>query len=771
MSAGWILNLEVYKEALIFRWLPWKYFIKRAARSYGVIDPISFLARLRRFAQPSEVQEPIELLRAGIIFHARGLINTRAIQYNLDWVWPFWVQKQFNPRELSFIPRAFSFSHVNLTHRNWTAVGHPDLTLYPIVDPRGLVTPHLDGWSLDFWVIDQNGLLFLPSKADRVRQELRFDLNLEVLTSFKEEGQELQTSVTMEIQEDFPQARIKLAAQSAKPGWLVVSLRPYNPEGVQFIERLDFHEQSARWLVNNKHDVLFNQKPQKVLHSDYKNGDVLHKIQEHPEDIQHTVKCEVGMATGAALYPLEPGLQKKIDITVPLRQGKEAVQKRIMPSNQAWARILQNTASLQIPDSQFQFLYNAAVRSLLLLSAGDIVPGPYTYKRFWFRDACLMLHALLVLGCADRCARQIDRFPLRQKHTGYFHSQAGEWDSNGQVLWIVGRYQALTGRNLPENWWTALEKGVQWINRKRLTRIKDAPHAGLMPAGFSAEHFGPNDYYYWDNFWSLAGLYAASRLAQERRSPDRSEQIANFATSYAQDIQRSISSIPAYRRKGAIPASPYRRMDTGAIGSLVADYPLQLYPVGNPEILNTAKFLLDHCFHEGGFFQDMIHSGINPYLTLGIAQTLLRHNVPGFQELVQTVANLASPTGQWPEAIHPITKGGCMGDGQHGWAAAEWVMIMRNIFVREENKSLILFSGLFPRWLKPQDKISFGPTLTPYGPITVSLFQEEQQLFAKVDAQWREEQPRIIIAVPGFEKTDMTDTTRPLRLLPATNNQ
>ena len=64
----------------------------------------------------------------------------------------------------SFVPRAFSFSHINLTHRNWTAVGLPDLPVYPIVDPRGLVTPLYDGWSLDFWIVAENGRCLLPSK-------------------------------------------------------------------------------------------------------------------------------------------------------------------------------------------------------------------------------------------------------------------------------------------------------------------------------------------------------------------------------------------------------------------------------------------------------------------------------------------------------------------------------------------------------------------------------------------------------------------------------
>jgi len=71
---------------------------------------------------------------------------------------------------------------------------------------------------------------------------------------------------------------------------------------------------------------------------------------------------------------------------------------------------------------------------------------------------------------------------------------------------------------------------------------------------------------------------------------------------------------------------------------------------------------------------------------------LLRAEDPRFHELMTTVADLASPTGQWPEAIHPLTHGGCMGDGQHVWAAAEWLMIVRHCFVREEGDHLNFMS-------------------------------------------------------------------------------
>ena len=71
------------------KWFPWRFIVRRIARAHGFLDPIALLARLRRFAQPSEVHEPIELLRAGVVLHARGLLNNRILQHNLDWLFSF----------------------------------------------------------------------------------------------------------------------------------------------------------------------------------------------------------------------------------------------------------------------------------------------------------------------------------------------------------------------------------------------------------------------------------------------------------------------------------------------------------------------------------------------------------------------------------------------------------------------------------------------------------------------------------------------------------
>ena len=80
-------------------------------------------------------------------------------------------------------------------------------------------------------------------------------------------------------------------------------------------------------------------------------------------------------------------------------------------------------------------LTNAALRTLVLHSPHDVYPGPYTYKRFWFRDAALILNAMLGAGMIERSERTLEGFAARQTRNGYFLSQEGEWDSNGEALW------------------------------------------------------------------------------------------------------------------------------------------------------------------------------------------------------------------------------------------------------------------------------------------------------------------------------------------------
>jgi hypothetical protein len=745
---------ESPEETLLTKWLPWKFIASHLARQHGFMDPISVLARIKSFAQPSEVDAPVELLRAGMVMHARGLINTKVIQQNLDWLWPYWVQRQFDPNDRSFLPRAFTITHINLTHRNWTGVGIPGCQAIPIVDPRGMVTPFFDGWSIDAWIIPEQGEPLLPSREgdDSVTQKIETASGLAVDTRIAVRDLDLWSHVHAEADGKDVRCCIDYAASTQSPAWLVIAVRPFNPEGVSFINHIE-HTSAATLDVDKAASISFSQAPDKVVMSRYRHGDVYATLPDG--DPVSSVSCDVGLCTAAAMFRLNGTRKREVQLSVDL--GDDEKSKPLLPrgSTQSWNDTMRRACDFAAPDERFVELYDNAVRTLVLLCPEEPYPGAYTYKRFWFRDAAFLLYAMLSVGLKERVGHAISQFNERQTLAGFYHSQEGEWDSNGQVLWLLGRYTELTGQSLQGHWAKAIRKAVHWIRRKRLSGDGGELHDGLMPAGFSAEHLGNNDYYYWDDYWSVAGLDAAENLMAVLGDDAEARACRDEAASFRAAIAASLDRSRHIRDTNAIPASPHRRMDAGAIGSLAAGYPLQLLSPDDPELLATVDWLHENCMFNGAFFQEMIHSGLNAYLTLHMAQIYLRAGRDEYWPLVQAVADMASSTGQWPEAVHPQTGGGCMGDGQHGWAAAEWVLMMRSLFVREEQTRLILGAGIPQAWLNAGERIAFGPTPTRFGDVTVVVDPSADGITVTWEGPWRQPPEVVGVRVGGYEPQDV----------------
>ena len=728
------------------KWFPWRFVLQRIAKSHGFIDPMSLLAKVQQFSQPSEVMAPVELLRAGAVFHARGLINGQVIQNNLDWIWPYWVERQYDPRSPAFIPRAFSITQINLTHRNWTAVGRPGCRELPIVDPRGLVTPFFDGWSVDAWIIVPNGESLIPSKLDTANQSLQTGEELRVVTEFTGSNTRLKSTAWLD-HDTSPVCRMQVEASASTEAFLVISPRPYNPEGISFITDLRKLNNADGLQINKTQELYFSRTPSRTLFSSYSKGDAFHQIQraekDHPAD---HAECSVGLATAAAMFRIPSENTTHLEVSVPLSGASNAS----VTNN--WSSVLRDMCSLNLDHGDFKYIFDASVRSLILLTPETAYPGPYTYKRFWFRDAAFMVHALLYLGMIKRAEKIINTFPASQTLSGFFKSQDGEWDSNGQVLWLMGRFHALSGSALPPKWKSAVIKGAEWIISKRLSTENGSDHDGLLPAGFSAEHFGPNDYYYWDDFWSIAGLQSAAELLYRHEESEKAGRYQSEADSLMKSVTRSLAAAASKFGTPVMSPSPYKRPNSASVGTLVSAYPLNLLPADDPRITETVSFLLNKCAFQDHFFHDVAHSGINAYLSLHIAQVLLQAGDVRFRNLMESTAKLASPTGQWPEAVHPKTGGGCMGDGQHGWASAEWILMIRNAFVLESGGKVVLCAGIFPDFLEDGQEASFGYTPVDWGAILVRIRKDKNRLHISWDCRWQnsELKPKIEVRIPGL---------------------
>lgn len=92
-----------------------------------------------------------------------------------------------------------------------------------------------------------------------------------------------------------------------------------------------------------------------------------------------------------------------------------------------------------------------------------------------------------------------------------------------------------------------------------------------------------------------------------------------------------------------------------------------------------------------------------------------------------------------------------MGDGQHGWSAAEWILVMRALFLRDEGEDLVLAAGLPLARLNSGEDLAFGPTPTPYGSVSVSLHGPAEARRMTLAAHWGALPRRLLIRLPGHQ--------------------
>ncbi|MCI0707273.1 MAG: hypothetical protein L0Y80_07310, partial [Ignavibacteriae bacterium] len=399
-------------------------------------------------------------------------------------------------------------------------------------------------------------------------------------------------------------------------------------------------------------------------------------------------------------------------------------QSRKDKQQEVWKHELEQGARFEFPDEDIQKLFDASLVALLQLHDHEFIsPGPFLYHHFWFRDAAPMIAALDCAGFTKRSQSVIDAFPKRMMGDGFFKAPDGEWDSNGTVLWIAYRHFQLTRSTLwLKSHYPVLVKAARWIIRTKNQQPQNNGIVhGLMPKSISAEHLGTVDQYYWDSFWSLAGLKAMTAIAHELGKKTDEEYFEHETNELLETLAETIYQGEEKLGVSVIPAGPARGFDEGAIGSVSAVYPLELHLDGLPHAVSTVRAVKERFVDDRGFFHPLIHSGYNPYLTLQVAHSyLLLGDTQTAWEIANSIFRQATETNTFPEAIHPITGGGTMGDGHHGWAAAEVVLFLRRLLVDDRNSTLVLLNGV-EHIFSSKRSLRVSNVPTRYGVISFSL--------------------------------------------------
>jgi hypothetical protein len=747
---------------------------------------------------------PAELFQLSAPMITRGLLNYSLLQMKRDWVYPHWVHRQLDPKDESFIARSQNPLLLNITHRNWTLLGSPTGKHEAIIDPRGLATPLPREWSIDVWLKTEKDL-FLPSFHSPSSQE--YDTQApRVITRFEVDSFIIDMEAFVDSTNhgrDVLFQRITVMNYGKLSGNLAVcvAVRPFNPEGVSPIHRIEYRP-SRQIVIDQCLGVVFAEEPRAVFCSNSEQGDVvnllrqqnLQKWYEKDEIIpeKQSISCTIGLAHAVAVFPLKllPGEHHSIHYSTALGTKEElhllrpeaiwrvSFENRLERHQTHWIKERSLGAQITLADESLQKVFDANVLTLLQLHDGkSISPGPYLYHHFWFRDAAPMLYALDRLGFHKRVRQVVDAFPERQTSDGFFRGPDGEWDSNGEALWIVEQHAKLThSYSWLKHYFPSLQRAAEWIlKKKRTSKDTATTHRGLLPPSLSAEHFGTVDQYYWDSFWGLAGIRSAVEVAHIAHKEELAARWKRDAERFAGDIHNSLERVAARFGREVIPASPSRPFDESAIGFVSGIYPLALEDVYPSAFQMTLDEFTDRYVDEKGFYHPIIHSGYNAYLTLQLAHAYLLHDDPHRAwHIANTIFRQCVSPYSLPEAIHPKTGGGAMGDGHHGWAAAEIVLFLLDCLVRENEDALLLFHDVSPGMLKWGMNTSVDGIATSFGKFHCSLQYETERkaLCSLTLEQSSDKKPsvvdirlpfalvRVMAVTPGVELQVVTEETK-----------
>lgn len=409
------------------------------------------------------------------------------------------------------------------------------------------------------------------------------------------------------------------------------------------------------------------------------------------------------------------------------------------------------------------------VYDLMALNRRDSVwvqtVNEFQYHAFWLRDASFIVRAYDVTGYPDIAADALGFFARWQQPDGNFVSQGGQYDGWGQALWAYGQHYRLTrDRAFAERVFPAVLKAVAWLDS---ARARDSLH--LVPATTPGDNEDITGHVTGHDFWALAGLHGAISLAV---GLGRARDAAAFRRDYASLRDALLARLRRVTATtgGYIP--PGLDVKGGQDwGNMMAVYPERVLDPHDPMVTAT----LDTT--RGKYAEGIMTYGdgywLHDYLTMKNTETeVIRGDQRlALEELYAVLLHTSSTQGGFETSIRPWGRRDFHDNlAPHGWFAASYRTLLRDMLVREAGDTLHLLSVLSPVWLGPGDSVVVRDAPTDFGTVAFALRVEgDSGATLALDPRFTAAPRALVVHLPWF--MDVTRVTADGRAVPVTDGE
>ena len=475
----------------------------------------------------------------------------------------------------------------------------------------------------------------------------------------------------------------------------------------------------------------------------------------------------------AAAYTIRlgPGESRTLDFKMPLvpvtpaSPESAAIEKADFDTAHqqtvaAWRRIVAQGMSIELSEKKVTDTFNASlVYCLMALNKVDgqwvQTVNQFQYHRFYLRDAADFVRMYDATGYSDIASKVLDFFPARQQNDGNFLSQAGQYDGWGEAMWAFGEHFRRTGDlAFAQSVFPLMVRAVDWLEKALaadplhimpVSDVKDNEYVAAHLTGY--------------NFLALDGLKSAIEIAKETGHEQEARRFQSIYDSYRACFLKLLDRAAA-DDNGYIPPS----LDGGAWkgtdwGNLLSVTPEAVVDPHDRRVTATLQRAQSQ-YQEGISTYKEPDDGqyLHHYLTIKntLTELVRGQQEQALREFYAELLHTSSTHAGFEYAIRPWGTRDFEGNlAPHGWFAADYRNLLRNMIVREEEGDLHLFSAISPEWVGAGKAIRVNRAPTYFGAIDLSLeMPSESKAVLHLRSSFRRAPSRILLHLPWFMQVD-----------------
>lgn len=668
------------------------------------------------------------------------------------------------------------------------------------VGKDGSFAPQPYPFQVSFWVYDYNTeKLYTPETINTSWKLIDGGFPVTVV-AWNSDGIEANTTIFSRWDETrgklltFARASLKNNGPADKAISLYAVIRPnplYKKWNVQSVKEIEYDGANAVKINGVERLFLLEKGEAPLGSSDNKEllGVRIMVPGQKIVDPQEGAKCAI------VLYKenFSAGEKKDFDIVVPSGDGKELTFEEVKSFNfndslkfviNYWKNRV--PLVLRLPDKRYtDYFYSSIYYSLIMNEDDKLSPGPYEYTSFFLHDAVDIDNALDKVGLKEAAEKATSRF--NYKEGGGYVDELG-----GSIFALYEHYRLTKNKEFLSNAYPRIRDGCRLIKTLRARQmsddLKDSPIYGLLPKGVSQDNFKIPAHLYVDNWWAIIGLKAGAEAA---KILNKEEDIAWIEQEYKGLLNCTLASIEKVMKKEALPYMPafadYWPKEMRIIDGehrILGDAQMAwahrpaLFPGQNMGITIPLGLFADSykqywqragkfSAYDGGWFveYEKVFWGYNlklahPLIYLGMNDIALKN--------IQWSIEHQSCPGGWAEATPGKLnkKGlwevgeGIIGDVPHGWSAAHYILLLRDMLLREDNDKLVLLSCVPDNWLENGKIIEIKNAPTYFGNISFKVVSFKTKGYLKIFLDAKTPPPKGYVLMVANKKIEISPDTK-----------